>query len=638
MTDPVASNALEALGLETLSEVLERAPDASTLSRAVRDVDGHAIDMTLLWMNVAARRGQPDPRAAIGRTCRELWPQMVANGSLAACMRVLDSGVGESGEFDWTERQAYARGYYSWTATRVGADLLLWTLRDAGPRFLRALETEVRLQGILTAAPDPIIVIDEEGRVTLANAACAALLGWAPDELVGHSLDVLLPGGQDGGHVPWLRRYAETGERRVIGVGRDVQARHRDGRLVPVRLSVSETTLFGHRVFTGILHDLTARQQLEAQLRHVQKMEVVGRLVSSVVHDFNNLLTVMSAASALLEAHIETSTGRELVRELIDASDRGAALTQQLLSRARHRPTIIEPIDVATVLRRLEPSAARLAGRDVTLRLELESDGAPVRAEVGAIEQAILNLVINARDAMPDGGTLVIAAGIRHVPGEGAPVGLLSGPWMRISVRDSGTGMPPDVRARALEPFFTTKPEGLGTGLGLSSVHDLVRGLGGHMEIDSALDAGTTVTLWLPCEPAATTRPAPRITDARGSETVVLVDDDDAILRLMEQALHAKGYDVHGASSAADARRLLAALPHVDVLVSDVVLPGSDGVALARELVAEYPTLRVLLVSGFGAGVVSPSLPPRTAFLAKPFTARELALSLQELVRSAAAR
>lgn len=636
MTHPVPNDALEALGLPTVMAMLECAPDACTLSRAIRDGEGRAIDMTLLWMNAAGRAGQPDAMAAVGRTCRELWPQMVANGSFAACMRVLDAGGCEHGEFDWTDAATYAGGYYHWTATRIGDDLLLWTLRDASQRYSRALQAEARLAGILSAAPDPIIVIDEDGQVTLANEACRTLLGWPPEELVGKSADVLLPPDETSGHRHWLQRYLASGERRLIGIGRDVPVWHRDGRVISMRISVSETTLLGRRVYTGILHDLTARQQLEQQLRHAQKMEVVGRLVSSVAHDFNNLLTIMTAASTLLEPYVPAGTGQQLLGELTDAAERGAALTQQLMSRVRYRPSSIAALDVSGLLAHLEPSAARLAGRDVTLCLDLAGPCAPVRADAPALEQAILNLVVNARDAMPEGGTLTIAARQEAADASAGRPG--PHPWLRLSVHDTGIGMTPEVQARAFEPFFTTKPEGRGTGLGLPSVRDVVDSLGGRVDLETAPGRGTAVHLWLPCLHDATVVPASAVTDGRGSETVLLVDDDEAILRLMEQALRAEGYVVHGATHAAEARRVLAQCPQVDILVCDLVLPDADGRTLTAELLEARPRLRVLLTSGFGATLPTPSLPlpPRAAYLAKPFTARELASRLQDLVRASA--
>ncbi|WP_239489657.1 PAS domain-containing sensor histidine kinase [Luteitalea sp. TBR-22] len=622
---------LHALGLYTLVDVLESLPDACTLSRAVRDADGRAVDMTLVWMNRQARAGQPAPEAALGRCCTELWPQMVENGSFGACMRVLDSGQAERGEFDWTERTTYAGGYYDWAATRVGDDLLLWVLRDASDRFRRTLESEARLTGILAAAPDAVIVIGEDGRITLANDACEALLGWTPTELAGEAIEILMPEPEAREHAGWLHRYSETGEPHVIGTSRDVIARHRDGRAIAVRLSVSETTLFGRRVFTGMLHDLRTRQQLEAQLRHAQKMEVVGRLVASVSHDFNNVLTIMTAASALLEPLVTAPPARDLVREIVEATQRGTALTQQLLALARPREAAIEDVDPAAIVGRLEASMRRLVGRDVAVQLDLAAEGESIRADVPALEQALLNLVVNARDAMPDGGTLTLSTRVAEGGVEGAPD---EGRWMALMVQDTGTGMTPEVIARACEPFFTTKPEGRGTGLGLSSVRDLVDRLDGRMTIDSVPDVGTTVTLWFRSLPGALTSTVARADAWSGSERVVLVDDDEAILRLMEQALRHKGYGVHAASRADEALALLDAHSDVDVLVADIVMPGMDGLTMVRQVLDRHARLKVLLVSGFTPDFDVRALPPRTAFLAKPFTARELAIALQELVRA----
>ncbi|MGV3519485.1 hybrid sensor histidine kinase/response regulator [Luteitalea sp.] len=634
MSGPLQSATLLGLGAETLAAVLESFQDACTLSRAVRDASGRALDMTLLWMNGRARAGQPNPDAAIGRTCTTLWPAMVANGSFAACLRVLDSGIAERGEFDWTARDTYRGGYYDWSATRVGDDLLLWVLRDASDRFRRTLESESRLNGILAAAPDAVLVIDEDGTITLANDACARLLGWSPSELVGERIEVLMPEAEAAEHGAWLQRYFATGERHIIGIGRDINARHREGHTVAARLSVSETTLFGRRVFTGMLHDLSARTQLEQQLRHAQKMEVVGRLVATVSHDFNNLLTIMTAASALLEPLVPGPPGNELVREIADASQRGAALTQHLLSLARPRPTTLRVFDPATVVRRLECSALRLVGRDIEVRVDVDDAGSgTVRADEGTLEQAILNLVVNARDAMPQGGRLTVS--VQAVDADARTPGVLwPGRWIRLAVADTGTGMTPDVQRRALEPFFTTKPEGRGTGLGLSSVNDLANRLGGTVTIDSTPGEGTTVAMFLPCAGESAEVPVARDLSFRGEEVVLLVDDDEAIRRLMERALATKGYDVHVAANAGDALVRAATLPRLDVVVTDIVMPDADGLSLARRLLADHPDLRVLLVSGFAPEFDVRQLPPRTAFLAKPFSARDLGIRLQELVRT----
>ena len=624
MVDPEGASLarLGELGLDVLREILEQFPDAVTISRAVRDPGGRAVDATLLWMNAQARAGQPEPEAAIGGRCAVLWPQMVANGSFAACLRVLDSGRAEQGEFDWTEGESYAISCYEWRASRIGPDLLLWVLRDSSERLRRTMQSEATLQGILDAAPDVVLVIDERGTVQMANRATGRLLGWAPDELIGRQVEELMPRAEADAHQGYLDRYLATGERRVIGAGRDVKAMHRDGHLIPVRLSVGEARVAGRRLFTGMLHDLTLREQLEHQLRETAKLEAVARLASKVAHDVNNMLTVTTTATAMLEQAVIDPGTRELVSDITEATQRGIAMTRQLLTLARHQPTAFERVSPDDMLRQVARIATRLVGPEVTVTVRAEAAGWAVRADVVGLEQALVNLVVNARDAMPAGGTLRLSTLAPDEPGDEARV--------QFVVADSGQGMSEAVKARAFEPFFTTKPEGRGTGLGLASVQELAGRTGGIVTLDSAIGRGPTVTISLPAQPAdPTSRPSTSEAPV-GSERILLVDDDPTIRRVVSRALRRKGYQVDLAATLDEARACFGARGGFDALVTDIVLGRDDGRELARELSERAPDLRVLFVSGFVP--TGPGLAPRSMFLPKPFTARELALGLRELL------
>ncbi len=607
---------LDAFGSRLVHDALERLPDRCSMSRAVRDGAGTLVDMRLLWMNAAARGAQPEPEAAIGRLWTELCPTILANGSFDACLRVLATGTPETGRCDWTDDVIATPMSCEWTATRLDDDVLLWVARDVGERAGAALANEAHLRTLLDTAPDVILTMDERGIVLSANSACARLLGWAPQELVGRDVNVLMVGRDASEHGSKLKRYRETGEKHIIGRGRDVRARRRDGSTIPARLSIGEAFVGRQRVFVGILHDLTDREALEAQLRQAQKMEVTGRLVSSVAHDFNNMLTVIDANAALLaEASAEPAV-HELGLEIAAAVEQAGALTKQLLSFARKalsEATLVRPGELVAGLL---PLARRLAGAKVDVVVE-DSLAPHVRivCDAGVIEQGLLNLVANARDAMPDGGTVTIA------------IARASDDRVRLAVVDDGEGMPPDVLARAGEPFFTTKPLGRGTGLGLTTTIAHVRASGGDVTLASAPGRGTTVALLLPSteEPAPLATPEPN--EARGRETLVLLERDESLRRVLARSLEGLGYTVLEATDRVDAEAHLDdPAQHVHALVKETESSTPLDDATTNALLAKRPDLVVLHT------VTTPAAGSGPAFLAKPFRGRELALRLRKLL------
>ncbi|MBN9516952.1 response regulator, partial [bacterium] len=389
----------------------------------------------------------------------------------------------------------------------------------------------------------------------------------------------------------------------------------------------------------GAVQDVTERRRLEDQLRQAQKMEAIGQLAGGVAHDFNNLLTVINGYTDLILTDTPEADPRHTPLAAVRAAgDRAAALTGQLL--AFSRKTIVAPkvLDLNDVVDSAGRMLRRLIGEHIVLTTSLAPHLDPVRADPGLIEQVIMNLAVNARDAMPTGGrltietaNLVLRAGDGHYPGLGA------GRYVRLCVSDTGHGMTEEVKARIFEPFFTTKGPGEGTGLGLATVYGIVMSVGGYVGAYSEVGVGTTFKVLLPAAPPATP-PGPPEAPAlapRGTETVLLVEDEDAVRRLAQIALAVQGYTVLEAPTAADAARLAEAHPGpVHLLLTDVVMPEMGGRAVADAVRARRPGVKVLYMSGYtdDAVVRHGVLAATDAFLQKPFTPLSLARKVRDVL------
>jgi signal transduction histidine kinase/CheY-like chemotaxis protein len=393
---------------------------------------------------------------------------------------------------------------------------------------------------------------------------------------------------------------------------------------------------------TGEVARTRAEQpRLEEQLRQSQKMEAIGLLAGGLAHDFNNVLTAISGYTELAQARLPPD---DPVRRELDgihqATERATGLTRQLLAFSRRELLLPRPIDLNAVLTDMGRMLPRLLGEQVELVLRPEAGAATVLADLSQIEQVLLNLAVNARDAMPGGGRLLLQTA--DVPGDDRQAQGHQAPGrVALLVSDSGAGMDAATRAHIFEPFFTTKPTGQGTGLGLSTVYGIVQQSGGTIAVDSAPGSGTTFRIELPlvaAADAAAAAPAPAAQTSGGSETVLLVEDDDFVREMAQRTLARHGYSVLSARDAEEAGELLSGLPGpLHILVADVVMPGTGGVALAARLVRQMPALRVLLISGYG------TLPDEAAalgapLLTKPFTSLELAAAVRRALDSAPQR
>jgi two-component system cell cycle sensor histidine kinase/response regulator CckA len=398
----------------------------------------------------------------------------------------------------------------------------------------------------------------------------------------------------------------------------------------------------GGPALEGVLLDYTERRTLESQLTHSQRMEALGRLAGGVAHDFNNLLTAISGYAEILIGRVpEGDRSHRAAREIGRAADRAAELTRQLLSFSRHQTVEPKVLDfneaVADTLRML----GRLLGEDVDLRLRLGAEVGAVRADPGQLEQVVLNLCVNARDAMPGGGRLTVRTTAETVDaGRVLPaVGLSPGEYAVLEVSDTGTGMPPEVVEHIFEPFFTTKEAGKGTGLGLATVYGVVTQAGGRVQVASALGEGTTFRVLWPRHAAvagaaeAAAAPGPR----RGEGArVLLAEDEDAVRRLAADHLQELGYSVRAVASGQAALASAESEGKWDLLVTDVIMPGMSGPDLGRALRRKWPDLPILFISGHTGDVLLErgAQGPGTAFLQKPFRLADLTRAVEAALGS----
>ena len=362
--------------------------------------------------------------------------------------------------------------------------------------------SQARMSSILAAAADAIISVDEEQRITLFNHGGEAIFGYRSEEILGRPLDVLIPDDQVAPHRGHMRAFgAEAQTARAMAARRSVSGRRKDGSVFPAEVGISKATQPEGIVFTAVVRDVSERTLLQTQVAASQRFEAVGQLAAGIAHDFNNLLTGITGFATMAQQSIAAEhPALADIEEVIKASERAARLTRQLLAFARQQELAPEKLELNAIVGDLEAMARRIVAADIDLVLELQPDLAIVEIDRGQAEQVIINLVVNARDAMPAGGTLTIATRnvVLEQPVPRAEVSIEPGSYCLLSVSDTGSGMSPETRARVFEPFFTTKDRGEGTGMGLSTVYGIVKQSGGYIFVDSEIDAGTSIKIYLP--------------------------------------------------------------------------------------------------------------------------------------------
>jgi two-component system, cell cycle sensor histidine kinase and response regulator CckA len=509
--------------------------------------------------------------------------------------------------------------------------------RRAAPPAPGARARDARLLNqLLDHAPVGIVAVDGRGVVLGWNRCAGAILGRSETESLGIGLGSVFSDEAAAGLQSCLDEVAAGGSVRARRLHRTMP----DGRVQ--HLDVSAAAIDPgpeERSAVVMIEDVTERELLEERLRQSQKMEAVGRLAGGIAHDFNNLLTAILGYSELLEHLLPADQpGREEATEIHRAAWRAAELTRQLLAFSRSQVLQPRVMDLNEAVLALESLLRRVLGEGIRLELATAPDLWPILADPGQIEQVIINLATNARDAMPDGGTLTIATSNVTRVGGAAGSGGAAGEFVLLSVSDTGHGIDKATIARVFEPFFTTKELGRGTGLGLSTVHGIVSQTGGDIVVESELGNGTTFRVSLPRSRDSLPQPNDAVTHAdapRGAETVLLVEDDAVVRRLVRGTLEGFGYTVLEAESGAAA--LAAASTHpgpIAAVVSDLVLPGMGGRELVEELVRLRPRLGVLFMSGYTDDPIVRlgGFAPGADYLQKPFTPSALALKLRAVI------
>jgi PAS domain S-box-containing protein len=504
---------------------------------------------------------------------------------------------------------------------------------DSGAEISRALErSEQRYRELFDSHPVAMAVWDPaSGRVLAVNDAAVRQYGYSREEFLELHIDQIV-------HPEDLGRLGEAVPRFSSGVDGAAAFRHlrKDGTEIEVEITGHPLDWDGHSARLVMAMDVTERRQLEAQLRQAQKMEAVGRLAGGIAHDFNNLLTAISGYSGLLQESLdENDPRREDVDQIRAAAERATELTGRLLAFSRRGMVRPSAVDIHGVIGDIEPMLRRLIGEHIQLTIALGAVDSHVLTDRTQLEQLVLNLVLNARDAMPSGGELAIETEALEATAAWAQ-GMTPQMSVVLTVRDTGTGIADEVREHVFEPFFTTKNEG-GGGLGLATVYATVRQAGGRIRLQSAPGRGTTVRIVLPvsARPEGPLVAEPGIEpSASAPARVLLVEDEAAVRELLERILVRAGFDVTTAPDALAALRLGGEPGTFDLLVSDVVMPGMNGIELARELQAKDAGLRVLMISGYSEEAVGKVGPDGIDLLGKPFSADDLILRVRSLLRA----
>lgn len=510
------------------------------------------------------------------------------------------------------------------------------------------LQSERWMKALCSASRDGIMVEQNEA-IVFANRACADLFGYGSvGELLGRPVSILCAPHEE-------QRLLEYGRQRLQGKDApriyEFQGRRRDGSLVEAEASVSEFALRRKHYIITMIRNIEERKraehslrQLEGSLRQARQMESIGRLAGGVAHDFNNLLMIIRGYAEIIGESLQGQTHARNIEEILTATNRAAELTRQLLTVGRRQVRRLEAVDLRTAISSFQNSLPGILGDLITVKVQICEAPIVVRIDPDHLNRVLLNLALNARDAMPEGGTLGLELSNVFLGKDELPSGQLATPgrFVTLAVRDTGSGIPADAQPYVFEPFFTTKERGKGTGLGLAMVYAIVKQASGHVVAESIPGQGASFRIWLPL--IESEQPLPMTIEQgsmpkelpHGSETVLLVEDEAALRQLASVALEQLGYNVISASGG-EAALELAAHYHgqIDVLLTDVIMPGLNGRQVADALCASRPETRVLYMSGYSDQILAQRgcLIPGIELLEKPFTKESLARRLRQVIR-----
>jgi hypothetical protein len=506
---------------------------------------------------------------------------------------------------------------------------------------------------LLDRVPDAFVGIGANGEIVLANAQTEALFGYRREQLIGQPVEVLMPERLVEEHRSRRADFFAAPRERPMSVELELVGRRRDGSEFPTEISLSSIEIDGEVLATAAIRDISERvavlrenERLEAQaekerllneLHHARRLESLGELAGGIAHDFNNLLAVIINYAAFVAEYLDAApaagdeekrhTTRADVEQIGLAAQRAAHLTHQLLAFARREVVQPEVVDVNAVVTDVERLLERTLGEHIELRSRLATGLRSVLIDPGRLEQILVNLAVNARDAMPDGGTLTIDTASVDVDEDyiARRAELSPGPYVRLRVSDNGKGMTREVAERAFDPFFTTKPAGQGTGLGLATVYGIVQQAGGRVRIYSESGVGTTATVLFPATEEMPARTAQKTGPAqlRGEATILLVEDEDALREVARRILADNGYRVITAANGEEALAAAAELAEqIDLLLTDVVMPQMDGPLLAEQIRRVRPSIRVMFMSGFAQPILASGgqLDAGVILVEKPFS------------------
>ena len=484
------------------------------------------------------------------------------------------------------------------------------TARKAAEQSLA--ESEQRFRAVLEASPNAVVAIDDQGRIIYVNPQAETTFGYERGDLIGEPVELLIPQRVTDRHVAHRNGFIGNPLARPMGIGLDLAGRRRDGSEFPVEISLSPVaTAGGIEVFATVV-DITARKAAEAQLLQAQKLESIGRLAGGIAHDFNNMLFAIRGFGDMLaedlapdqRANFDPDVALNSVNEITTAAERAASLTRQLLTFSRRQPLSSKNVDLNASVRAVEPMLRRLIEENIRLNLVLDPAIGMIRADPGQIDQILVNLVVNARDSMTEGGSVTIATFRSVFDAHDAEehFGAPPGPYVQLAVSDTGVGMDQETKAHIFEPFFTTKEVGKGTGLGLATIYGIVQQLGGHIWLYSEPGHGSTFKLYFP-ERASTVQEIAPINDAPPEQrqgVVMVVEDEPTVREMTTKLLQRAGYTVIALPDGVAALSYVAeGGQEIEVLVTDVVMPRMSGVKLAERMIERFPGIGLVLVSGY---------------------------------------
>jgi PAS domain S-box-containing protein len=517
--------------------------------------------------------------------------------------------------------------------------LTAFALMGAGITWMTASLREGRrlFSSTLSSIVDGVIVTDHDGRVTLLNPVAETLTGWPAADARGMAAADVLTLVREKSHEPMENPLLRAlRERIMVAMAEPTLLVSRSGAEVPIEHSASPVRDEAGEVHGAVLvfRDITKRLQLEEQAAHAQKMDAVGRLAGGVAGDFNNVLTVITGYAELLRAEIPAAhLARRFVDEIIYAGERAAALTRHLLAFSRGASAQPKVLDLNAMVTGMEPMLRRLLGQNIELILLSGAELGRVKVDASQMEQVVVNLSTNARDAMPNGGKLVIETANTEVDDATAKnLGVRTGPYVMLAISDTGVGMDNETRSRLFEPFFTTKTPGKGSGLGLATAYGIIKQAEGHVTVYSQPGCGTIFEVYLPRVKEPVTEPV-RPRSARGSETILLVDDEEGVRKLVYAVLKSNGYDVVEANNGVAALAAYEKNGHkVDMVLTDVVMPQMTGFELGKQLTDKAPGLKILYMSGYRDNAIGSAGETPRAFLHKPFTPDILLTKVREVL------